>query len=127
MTSQLPSLISTSALGTRKARYSPAPGAPTFAATSTQLDSELPDPNAPGQETRNPSASAVATALGANAAQQATGPWPNTSSRPSAGRPAKAVRLMMLQREAHQPAEPSARAISSTVSKKVRMSAPKPP
>src|ERR1700733_7990533 len=127
MTSQLPSLISTSALGTRKARYRPSPAAPVFAAISTQWDRELPDPKDPVHDTRKPPTSAVAIALGSKAVQQDTGPWPNTSSLPSGGRPRKAAWFTALQTEVHHPAEPSARAIASTAPKRSSRLPPSPP
>jgi len=89
MTSQLPCLTSTSVLGTRKARYRPSPAAPAFPTISTYCGNELPDPNDPGHDTRKPFISAVAIALGSKAVQQETGPWPNTSSLLSCGRPTK--------------------------------------
>src|SRR5262249_13451076 len=63
-------------------------------------------------------------ALGSNVAQQATGPFPNPSSGASALAPLQTKPLMALPIATHQPADPSARAISSVAS---NSSAPVPP
>src|ERR1700730_19372422 len=128
ITSHEPSLISASSLGRRWARNHCCPSRSSRrAGTITQRDSELLEPQPKLPETRKPPSSSTELALGSNVAQQATGPCPNTSMRALAPAPLWTKELMALLIATHQPAEPSARAISSAASNSSTPVPPSPP
>src|SRR6266403_1377087 len=125
MTSHESSLIAVSSLGTRWARNHCCPSrSASRAGTMTQRDIELPEPQPKLPETRKPPSASAEVALGNNVDQQPTGPLPNNSLRALAEAPLWMKALTALQIAMFQPAEPSAREISSAAS---NTSTPVPP
>ena len=119
ITSHEPSLMSTSSLGTRWARNHCCPARSAIgSATKTQRENELLEPQAKLPETRKPPSVSTDFALGNKVAQQATGPFPKISHRALASAPLCTKVPTALEINMHQPAEPSARAISSVASNK---------
>src|SRR5215472_10744680 len=128
ITSQEPSLISTSSLGTRWARnHCRPPRSAIGSATMTQRDSELLEPQEKLPDTRNPPFTSTDLAFGNKVAQQATGPLPKISHRASGSAPMWIKVPTALEISMHQPAEPSARAISSVASNNSTPVPPRPP
>src|SRR3984893_11561613 len=128
ITSHEPSLMSTSSLGTRWARNHCCPALSAIgSATKTQRENELLEPQAKSPETRKPPSVSTDFALGNKVAQQATGPLPKISHRALGSAPPWTKVLTPFEISMHQPAEPSARAISSVASNRSTPLPPSPP
>src|SRR5215468_3693472 len=128
ITSHEPSLMSTSSLGTRWARNHCCPSRSAIgSATKTQRENELLEPQAKLPETRKPPSVSTDFALGNKVAQQATGPLPKISHRALGSAPLWTKVLTAFEISVHQPAEPSARAISSVASNRSTPVRPTPP
>src|SRR5262249_24984850 len=128
ITSHEPSLRSTSLLGATWARNHCCPSRSALGcATKTQREHELPAPQAKLAETRKPPSVSTDFALGNKVAQQATGPLPKISHRALGLAPLWTKVLTAFEISMHQPAEPSARAISSVASNRSTPVPPIPP
>src|SRR5215472_12736021 len=115
MTSQEPSLISTSSFGSRWARNHCWPSrSASGPATTTQRASELLEPNEKSPDTRKPASTATDLAFGSKVPQQATGPLPNTSQRALTPAPMCTKVLPVFEISMHQPAEPSGSVVPTT-------------
>src|SRR5215469_15264644 len=109
--------MSTSSFGSTWARnHCSPPRSLIGSATPTHLERELLDPQEKFPDTRNPPSASIEVAFGSRLPQHATGPWPNTSRCAAMPVPVCTNVLAVLEISTHQPAEPSARAISSVAS-----------